>query len=48
MSISPDDKNFGLLTRAEKASFRAKDLTYQLLTFAKCGEPVKGLYILKD
>ncbi|MEW6738724.1 MAG: GAF domain-containing protein [Nitrospirota bacterium] len=47
MSTSPDDKNFGLLTRAEKASFRAKDLTYQLLTFAKGGEPVKGVVYIK-
>jgi len=30
-----------LLSEAEKASIRAKDLTQQLLTFAKGGEPVK-------
>lgn len=30
-----------LLVRAEKASHRAKDLTQQLLTFAKGGSPVK-------
>jgi PAS domain S-box-containing protein len=30
-----------LLTEAEKASIRAKDLTRQLLTFSKGGEPVK-------
>lgn len=30
-----------LLTDAEKASIRAKDLTQQLLTFSKGGEPVK-------
>ncbi len=30
-----------LLTEAEKATLRAKDLTQQLLTFAKGGEPVK-------
>ena len=47
MSISPDDKNFELLTRAEKASFRAKDLTYQLLTFAKGGEPVRKVVYIK-
>jgi two-component system cell cycle sensor histidine kinase/response regulator CckA len=30
-----------ILTEAEKASLRAKDLTQQLLTFSKGGEPVK-------
>jgi PAS domain S-box-containing protein len=30
-----------LLTEAEKASLRARDLTQQLLTFAKGGDPVK-------
>jgi len=35
------DKTRKLLSEAEKASIRAKDLTYQLLTFSKGGEPVK-------
>jgi len=30
-----------LLIDSEKATFRAKDLTYQLLTFSKGGEPIK-------
>jgi len=34
------DKTKNLLAEAEKASLRAKDLTQQLLTFAKGGEPV--------
>jgi len=34
-------KSKRLLGEAEKASLRAKDLTQQLLTFAKGGEPVK-------
>jgi PAS domain S-box-containing protein len=39
--LPPDDPNFNdILTEAEKASFRAKDLTQKLLTFAKGGEPV--------
>lgn len=37
----PDTKVHLLLKNAEKASVRAKDLTQQLLTFAKGGEPVK-------
>lgn len=38
-SLSAQTKN--LLAEAEKASVRAKDLTQQLLVFAKGGEPVK-------
>ena len=37
-----------LLSAAEKASLRAKDLTSQLLTFAKGGAPVKQISSLKD
>jgi PAS domain S-box-containing protein len=36
-----------LLSEAEKASLRAKDLTQQLLTFAKGGEPVKEISSLE-
>ena len=39
----PDDKRFFLLKELEKASLRARDLTRQLLTFSKGGEPVKEL-----
>ena len=35
------DKTKKLLSEAERASLRAKDLTHQLLTFSKGGEPVK-------
>lgn len=31
------------LEAMEKAALRAKDLTQQLLTFSKCGEPVRGV-----
>jgi PAS domain S-box-containing protein len=37
-----------LLSDAEKASLRAKELTQQLLTFAKGGEPVKEISSLED
>jgi len=37
-----------LLSEAEKASLRAKDLTQQLLTFAKGGEPVKEASSLEN
>lgn len=37
-----------LLSQAEKASLRAKDLTQQLLTFAKGGEPVTEISSLEN
>lgn len=37
-----------LLAEAEKASLRAKDLTQQLLTFSKGGEPVKETSSLQE
>jgi PAS domain S-box-containing protein len=40
-NLDPDNKIFHLLKKAEKASLRAKDLTMQLLTFSKGGDPVK-------
>ena len=41
MYIDPEDTAYPLLKEAEKASIRAKDLTQQLLTFSKGGDPVK-------
>ena len=41
MSISQENKAVKRLNDAEKATMRAKDLTQQLLTFAKGGEPFK-------
>ena len=42
--ITPEnEKAKNLLHEAEKASLRAKDLTQQLLTFSKGGEPVKQI-----
>ncbi len=41
------DKTRELLAAAEKASLRAKDLTQQLLTFARGGDPVKEVSSLE-
>ncbi|NIP30916.1 MAG: PAS domain S-box protein [Candidatus Dadabacteria bacterium] len=43
VNMESDNKNFKRLTEAEKVSFRAKDLTQQLLTFSKGGAPVKKI-----
>lgn len=39
--VPPDHEAHPLLLQAQKAALRAKELTQQLLTFAKGGEPVK-------
>lgn len=41
MQVSPGTEIGALLSKAGKAIFRAKDLTQQLLTFSKGGNPVK-------
>lgn len=41
MSINSTEDAYPLLQEAKKASLRAKDLTQQLLTFSKGGDPVK-------
>ena len=41
MDIDSKSEEFELLTDAENVTYRAKDLTQQLLTFAKGGAPVK-------
>lgn len=41
MSADPSDTLYPLLLEAKKASLRAKDLTQQLLTFSKGGDPIK-------
>ena len=41
MYIDTENEVYPLLQEAEKASIRAKDLTQQLLTFSKGGDPVK-------
>lgn len=45
-SISSETQK--ILNEAEKASIRAKDLTQQLLTFSKGGEPIKKTSSLRD
>lgn len=47
LTLSPDDPINENLKNAEEALSKAKDLTYQLLTFAKGGTPVKTLVSLK-
>lgn len=42
------DNTKKLLADAERASLRARDLTQQLLTFSKGGEPVKEISTLED
>jgi PAS domain S-box-containing protein len=39
--FDPEDESFKSLEMAEKASLRAKDLTQQLITFSRGGEPIK-------
>jgi PAS domain S-box-containing protein len=41
MTSTSDPKTLSILERSEKASLRAKDLTHQLLTFAKGGAPIR-------
>lgn len=48
MYASPGDKSLQRMEEAEKASLRAKDLTQQLLTFAKGGAPVKKTASIAD
>ncbi len=42
------DKTHKYLAASEKASLRAKDLTQQLLTFAKGGEPIKEIASIQE
>jgi len=41
MNLDIGDESFSALKMAEKASLRAKDLTQQLITFSRGGEPIK-------
>ncbi len=43
MLIKPEDKAYGRLVEAENACLRGKDLTYQLLAFARGGEPLRKI-----
>ncbi len=48
LSSKLDENERNLLKQAEKACLRARDLTQQLLTFAKGGAPVKETHRLDD
>jgi len=48
MDAEPGSELFKQLDNAERATFRAKDLTQQLLTFSKGGVPVKTLTSIKE
>ncbi len=41
--LHPEDKAYALLSEAERISFLGKDLTQQLITFSKGGEPTKKI-----
>jgi len=42
-NLSTEQKAYGRLVEAEKAAHRARDLTRQLLTFARGGKPIKRI-----
>ncbi|WP_457570484.1 hybrid sensor histidine kinase/response regulator [Desulfovulcanus sp.] len=46
--IKDNPKVLDVLNKAQNACLRARDLTQQLLTFAKGGEPVKTVFSLDD
>ena len=48
VNMKPEDGIYQMLDDLEKASFKAKDLTHQLLTFAKGGVPVKKTASIVD
>ncbi len=49
INLSPgSEKLYERLADAERASLKAKDLTYQLLTFSKGGEPCKEKLLLPE
>jgi len=48
MHVEPGGKVHKRIEEAEKASMRARDLTQQLLTFSKGGEPIKQLVSISE
>lgn len=48
MDVATRTSAFEVLARAEEATFRAKDLTQQLLTFSQGGVPIKKMSSLKE
>ncbi len=45
---APESKAYRMLGEAEKASMRARDLTFQLLTFSRGGAPIKKVVAIGD
>lgn len=48
LNLEEGDEACELLSEAERASMRAKDLTHQLLTFSKGGNPIKKITSVKS
>lgn len=48
IQVDPKDSIYELLSSTEKASTRAKNLTQQLLTFSKGGEPIKNITTIEE
>ena len=48
MSLKPEDKQYERLNESEKAALRARDLTQELLTFSKGGEPIRRTTAISD
>ncbi len=48
LDVSPEAETWHCITESERAATRAKDLTQQLLTFAKGGEPMRTSTALPD
>lgn len=44
--VDPEDRVYKKLIKVEKISLQAKDLSHQLLTFAKGGDPVKQIIFI--
>lgn len=48
ININKDNACYEIVSDAEKASIRAKDLTQQLLTFSKGGDPIKKTASMRE
>jgi len=48
INVDREDRNYSWLNNAEKAILQAKELTEQLQTFAKGGEPVKKVTVVEE
>jgi len=48
LTVKPGDKVYDRISKAEKASARAQELTQQLLTFSKGGAPIKKVNSIEE